>query len=369
MKHIAAITLSLTAWAAPATTNTKSEPQAWRFAHADAQILAGVDFRALAATETGRSLRDRFGATLGPALLDQADRMLMSSVLDPKGRRSDIVILSGTFSLANLRKMATTEGAKVVSFKGVEIAAPPGSTAADPHLAWVAGAGDQTTLLIGNRPAIQAAAERARTNRLESLAQGNRLFDRAQELSPTFPVWVSCDTVPAGFAPKAVDALLDNDEENSAVDGMDLGIRAGATADVNLWIWANSEDAADKILGHLTASVGSKDSFVLSPWLQELKGQIEGSTLALGAPVPPADIARRVAPMLAAFALPLSVQAVAPMPAPAIRAKVEANVPATGLPVVEAAKPAEPPPPPKKLFVRIEGLDDGAKEIPYATRQ
>lgn len=367
MKRIATITLSLTAWAAATTTN-KSEPQSWRFAHADAQILAGVDFRALAATETGRSLRDRFGATLGPALLDQADRMLMSSVLDPKGRRSDIVILSGSFSLANLRKMATSEGAKVVSFKGVEIAAPPGSTAADPHLAWVVSAGDGTTLLIGNRPAIQAAAERAKTNRLESLAQGNRLFERAQELAPSFPIWVSCDTVPAGFAPKAVDALLDEAGENAAVDGMDLGIRAGATADVNLWIWANTEEVADQVLGHFTASVGSKESFVLSPWLKELKGQIEGSTLALGAPVPPADIAQRVAPLLAAFALPVSVQAVAPAPAPAIRAKVEANVPVTGLPA-EAAKPAEPPPPPKKLFVRIEGLDDGAKEIPYATRQ
>lgn len=367
MKLIATITLSMAAWAAATTTN-KSEPQAWRFAHADAQILAGVDFRALAATETGRSLRDRFGATLGPALLDQADRMLMSSVLDPKGRRSDIVILSGTFSLANLRKMATSEGAKVVSFKGVEIAAPPGSTAADPHLAWVVSAGDGTTLLIGNRPAIQAAAERAKTNRLEALAQGNRLFERAQELSPGFPIWVSCDTVPAGFAPKAVDALLDNADENMAIDGMDLGIRAGATADVNLWIWANTEEVADQVLGHFTAAVGSKESFVLTPWLKELKGQIEGSTLALGAPVAPADIAQRVAPLLAAFALPVSVQAAPPSPAPAIRAKVEANVPVTGLPA-EAVRPAEPPPPPKKLFVRIEGLDDGAKEIPYATKQ
>lgn len=367
MKFLATIALSLTAWTA-ATTSTKSEPQSWRFAHSDAQILAGVDFRALATTETGRSLRDRFGATLGRGLLDQADRMLMSSVLDPKGRRSDIVILSGAFSLANLRKMATSEGAKVVSFKGVEIAAPPGSTAADPHLAWVVSAGDGTTLLIGNRPAIQAAAERAKTNRLESLAQGNRLFERAQELSPSFPVWVSCDTVPAGFAPKAVDALLDSDEENSAVDGMDLGIRAGATADVNLWIWANTEEVADQVLGHLTASVGSKDSFVLAPWLKELKGQIEGSTLALGAPVPAADIAQRVAPLLTAFALPVSVQAAAPMPAPAVRAKVEANVPVTGLPA-EAPKSAAPPPPPKKLVVRIAGLDDGDKEIPYATRQ
>ena len=35
-----------------------SEPMAWRFAHPEAQILAGVDFRKLAETGDGRQIRN-----------------------------------------------------------------------------------------------------------------------------------------------------------------------------------------------------------------------------------------------------------------------------------------------------------------------
>lgn len=67
-------------------------------------------------------------------------------------------------------------------------------------------------------------------------------------------------------------------------------------------------------------------------------------------------------------------EAVLAEPALAVRAKVEANVPITGVaktvpvpvpPVVAVARPE----PPKKLFVRIEGLDDGMKDIPYTAKQ
>jgi hypothetical protein len=55
----------------------------------------------------------------------------------------------------------------------------------------------------------------------------------------------------------------------------------------------------------------------------------------------------------------------------AIRPKVESNVPTTGLakpaPSVAAVAPV-PAAPPKKLFVRIEGLDEGVKDIPYAQK-
>lgn len=44
---------------APAGTIVEpSEPMAWRFAHPEAQILAGVDFRKLAETGDGRQIRN-----------------------------------------------------------------------------------------------------------------------------------------------------------------------------------------------------------------------------------------------------------------------------------------------------------------------
>src|SRR5260221_6064843 len=103
------------ATAAPPATLPGSEPAAWRFAHPEAQILAGVDFRRLSETPEGQAIRAQFAATLGSPLVNHAERLLLSSVLDTRGRRSDVVILTGGFELTLLRKMAMAEGARMTS--------------------------------------------------------------------------------------------------------------------------------------------------------------------------------------------------------------------------------------------------------------
>ncbi|MBI2687002.1 MAG: hypothetical protein HYX27_11855 [Acidobacteria bacterium] len=363
MRHKRICLLACSLVSLHAATVGPSEPIAWRFAHPEAQVLAGVDFRRLVETAEGKQIRDQFAAALGAPLLDQAERLLMSSVVDAGGKRSDVIILSGSFSLAQLRKMAMREGAKMMPYKGIEIAAPAGATAADPHLAWMPGPLSGTIVLIGTRPAIQAAAERSKAQ-VESLASVNPLFKRAQEMSPQFPVWVACDTVPRGFGPKSLDALADAE----GIEGLDVGVQLSKTPDVNFWVWTGSEETAAKVLKTLQTAGGSKEQFVLSSWLPQLKGRLDGGTLVLAAPIANGSTAEKIGPLLAAFALPVDWKAAdAPAPALAVRAKVEAGPAAVQPPVIVPA--AAPPPPPKKLFVRIEGLDDGAKDIPYTAKQ
>ena len=358
---------------APAGTIVEpSEPMAWRFAHPEAQILAGVDFCKLAETGDGRQIREQFVAALGAPMLAQAERLLLSSVEESSGKRSDVLILSGSFSLAQLRKLAMSEGARMMPYKGLEIAAPAGAAAGDPHLAWITGPGGGTTVLIGTRPAIQAAAERSKAL-VESLASVNPLFGRARDLGTQYPVWVSCETVPRGFGPKTLDRYAE-DAADGEMDGFDVGIQVGKTAALNLRIWTTSEATADEVLKLLQGAVGSPDRFVLSPWLAQLQGAIEDSTLVLGAPMEAGTVAGRVGPLLAAFALPVNLKPAAPAPDPglAVRVNVEASVPMTGMPSVTqaaSAAPVYPPaPPPKKLFVRIEGMDDGVRAIPYSDK-
>ena len=357
-----------------------SEPMAWRFAHPEAQVLAGVDFRELAKTADGRQLRDQFAAALGAPMLEQAERLLLSSVVEASGNRSDVLILSGSFSLPQLRKMAMGEGARMVPYKGLEIAAPAGAAAGDPHLAWITGPGGGTTVLIGTRPAIQAAAERSKAQ-VESLASVNPLFARARDLGAKYPVWVSCETVPLGFGPKALDRFSEDADGGDIgyMDGFDIGVQVGKTADLKMWIWTTSEATADAVLKQLQGAVGGQEKFILSSWLSQLQGSIEESTLVLGSPMAAGTVAERVGPILAAFALPVDVKAAivvsATDPQLAVRIKVESNVPMTGMAamsqaasaLVPAVMPA-PPPPPKKLFVRIEGMDDGVKDIPYTAK-
>jgi hypothetical protein len=135
-------------------------------------------------------------------------------------------------------------------------------------------------------------------------------------------------------------------------------------------------------LKRLQASSNGKERFVLSAWLSDLKGGLDGNAMVMAAPLVAGKIASRVGPLLAAFALPVDVkpETVKAEPALAVRAKVESNVPVTGVAITEVAKtapspvPVPPvvavarPEPPKKMFVRIEGLDDGMKDIPYTAK-
>lgn len=329
---------AIPAVAAPASLPTV-EPPAWRLAHPDAQILAGVDFQSLSTTSTGAALAKRFAAALGADLVDRAQSLLLSSSIDTRGRRSDLLLLSGNFELSRLRKLATTEGAKVTSYKGVEIAAPPGANMGDPHLAWI----DGSTVLIGNRPVIIAAADRAKAQ-LSGMAAINPLFSRAGDLAATFPVWVACDTLPEGLAPAALDALLDDAD---GIQGIDLAFGIAGNVDLNFWIWTGSELAAESALkGIQSAAADPRAKFLLRPFLAGGSAELEGSTLVLGASLPAGQAVSRIAPLLAAFAFPIAAAEPAPA-APAVPAK------------------SEPPPPPKKLFVRIEGLDTGAISIPF----
>ena len=52
-------------------------------------------------------------------MLAQAERLLLSSVEESRGKRSDVLILSGSFSLAQLRKLAMSESARMMPYKGL----------------------------------------------------------------------------------------------------------------------------------------------------------------------------------------------------------------------------------------------------------
>jgi hypothetical protein len=147
-----------------------------------------------------------------------------------------------------------------------------------------------------------------------------------------------------------------------------------------MWVWTSNEATSGEALKRLQASSNGKERFVLSTWLSDLKGGLDGNAMVMAAPLVMGKMASRVGPLLAAFALPVDVkpEAVVAEPALAVRAKVESNVPVSGVAMTGGAKtvpvPVPPvvavarPEPPKKMFVRIEGLDDGMKDIPYTAK-
>jgi hypothetical protein len=356
--------------AASAPVTGGAEPLAWRFAHPEAQVLAGVNLAQLAASPAGLHLRSQFAAALGPSLIEQAEMLLLSSVDIAGGKRADVLILSGNLTLANLRRMAMKEGARISSYKTLEIAAPAGARAEDPHLAWQSAAAS-TVVLIGTRPAVQAAYDRSRAH-LDSLESVNPIFKRARTLRSQFPVWVACEGIPLGAGPKAVSLLSEDESENPGwVEGLDIAFRFDQSPAANFTISTTNEATAEVVLQKLRDSAAAAEPFLLKPWLSNLKGELDGGTLTLASPLDDPAASARVAPLLAAFGLPVDAAPPPATPAVAVevRAKVSANVPAHNMPSLRPDAVTSPPAPPKKLFVRISGLDEGTRTIPYGSNR
>jgi hypothetical protein len=360
----ASLLASETAWSTPAIGG--AEPPEWRFAHAEAQVLAGVNIAKLAESPAGARLRSQFAAALGASLVDQAEHLLLSSVDIAGGKRADVLILSGNFTLADLRKMAMKEGARVSSYKALEIAAPANARAEDPHLAWQSGNGRGPIVLIGTRPAVQAAADRSRAN-IASLSSVNPVFTRARALNSQFPIWVACEGMPFGAGPKVLELVPEADpSENGWIEGLDIAVRLDESPMANFVITASSEATAEFVLNKLRDSATGAESFLLKPWLSGLKGELSHETLTLAAPLEDETVLTKITPLLTAFGLPVDASAPTAPVEVHVRAKVNANVPAENMPQLSVATEPANPVPPKKLFVRISGLDGGTKSIPYS---
>ena len=73
----------------------RPEPSAWRFAHPNAQILAGADLFRLGQNPLGEKLRQQFLAAMGPELSRHVQRLLVSTAFAADGSADTVLILSG----------------------------------------------------------------------------------------------------------------------------------------------------------------------------------------------------------------------------------------------------------------------------------
>lgn len=330
--------LALPLAAAPGL-ETRPEPAAWRFAHPDAQILAGADLFRLGQTPLGEKLRQRFLAAMGPELSRHVQRLLVSTAFAPDGSADSILILSGPLNAARIKQMAAQGHAPIKNYKGIEVILPPSGSTEETHFAIV----DSQTALLGTRTGVAGAIDRSlRTPRPHS--ESNPLFARAQDLGQEAEVWVLTDELPSGFGPEAWDAKA----------GIELVLTVKQDAGLAIGVALPEPSQVDAALQILENDRFAKPParYILAGWLPRLAshGQAGGLVLAgqLTEPVTLEEF-----PSLAAT-LGLPIKPASPQP------KLEV----TKLQPSKAAS-VEPPP----LRVRIEGLEDGPLEIPYQTKK
>lgn len=349
MKTLLLILATVSLSAAEATLESRPEPSAWRFAHPDAQILAGADLFRLGQSPLGEKLRQQFLAAMGPELSRHVQRLLVSTAFLPTGSADSILILSGPLDPARIKQMAARGRATIKNYKGVEVILPPGGSPEDTHFAIV----DSQTALLGNRAGVTSSIDRGAKRSERPLAQQSPLFSRALDLTTQAEVWVLSEELPSGLAPAAWER-----QPGGPATGIELVLKV-QSPEVGLALGFAIEDptATDSFVKILEAErFGSQPRpYVLGSWLAKMALDRREGGLVLSQSLSEPAVLEEFPLMAAALGLPVKPA----KPQPKLEVPVLAQKP------VETTQTAPPP----QLAVRIEGLEGGPVEIPYQSKK
>jgi hypothetical protein len=361
-----------------------SEPSYWRYAHSDAKVLAGVEWKRMAKTPAGVALREMASSVDLPGLpagelLDQIDRLLISS---PGGANAKLnkqapllIIATGRFDLPKFRQLALKERATIRQYKYAEFIYPPAYNAADTIVALI----DSQTILIGEKPVVAAAIDKARSV-AGPLSAFNRLFARASVSAGQHDVWMIASVSPAEFytaqgqqSPVLGD-IVGVDMNMDFHDGLGLGVRLAS----------NSEESAQGIAGVMKMMLslaanqtGTQADADMQEMLGNLDIRTEASDVRVSMKINQAQLEKSIRQAVAVATRPKPPidlggfkQTPTRNPEPAQSASIRQVVPVevSGLlsrPDYQPQAPPPPAPPAKKMVIRIEGLDGGIREIPY----
>ena len=329
----------------------RPEPSAWRFAHADAQILAGADLFRLGQNSLGEKLRQQFLAAMGPELTRHVQRLLVSTAFGVDGSADSVLVLSGPLDAGRIKQMADRGHALIKAYKGIEVILPPSGSPGEVHFAIV----DAQTALLGTRSAVTAAIDRSKAP-AGALGRRSSLFGRALELATEAEVWVLTDDLPAGFAPTAWDGV-----SGTQSAGLELVLKVGANAGLAVGFHIEEAPVLDEAIRAIeTERFGTRSGvYALSPWLPRLATVRQSNGLVLSGQLSQIEVLEEFPALAAVLGLPIKPSA----PKPALELTEVATL---------RRKPAEPlpiaPKPPPPLRVRIEGLDTGTLEIPYQSK-
>jgi hypothetical protein len=340
-----------------------SDPALWRFVYPTAKALISVDWAGIRQSPAGAMIREKWlhagglPAVPGVELLNDIDRVLISSPgknsPDDAAETPILVAIRGHFDAARVRRVFTGFGAKPQSYNSFQVYRPQrragqGDDAKD--TAWVLF--DAETILYGDAPSIFAALDRNRFAQASppSPPAAGSLAARAAEMEAGYEFWMIVDATEI-MSSDLIAALFQGGEWASEADGFQAGVnlRAGLAADITVRF--SSDATAKRVTAELTrvVNLAAKDKSTgaeLREIARKLKFGLDGSATKISLRLTQQELQRSVE----AFA-----ESHKAVPAVAENGAGNARSPA-----VAAARPA---------VIRIEGLDEGPREIPFEDPQ
>jgi len=336
------------------TLGAQTPVELWRYTHPETQVLVGVDWGKARTSATGKMLARKLAGTgalkAAPVPLDLSDkieRVLISTsgaVTAADAQPPVVVAVEGRFDRVSLKKTMPA-GTASERFQGVELYVPPKSKAGEMLLAVVS----EQVLLLGDRASLGRV--------LASKGYDGPLKARAAQLAGQCEIWAVAE---GGMNVKQLDE----------VKGIDFGLTLQKGLGLNLRMVTESEEAAKKLgaLGQLVSGMVAQDAKQnpeISAVMKSLSVKTEGATLQMSLDVPLATLERGVTEMASSFRStgPPTLESLLGMRPqgglpPGLRPVARpAGVVVSTAPVTPAV--------PQKRTIRIQGGEDGPKEITY----
>jgi hypothetical protein len=335
----------------PVIASAQTDPALLRFVHPDAKALISIDWKRVRQSHLGTMIREKWidgnpgGPIPGVEFLNDIDRFVISSPgrnpLDVSTEEAPmLVVVAGHFDLAKIRKVLDTHSVKPQMFNNVQVYRPQGKSGKEMAFVLL----DAQTILIGDARSIFASLEHSA---FPLKPDSNSLLARAAQLDTNYDVWALMNT-PGVLASDRLMDMFTGGELGTEAHGFEIGfsLRNGFTVDTTVMF--QSETAAKRMASEL--------SKLLKLTIKDKMGEPAMLDMEKKLKVASEGVLVKIAMHMTQQELDQNAKIFA----------VSHKQPAA--PVAEIRPlmiPAPPAPKPEKKVIRIEGLDEGTREIPY----
>jgi len=370
---------------APALGMAQSDAGLWRYVHPNAKAVISIDWERVKHSAVGAMLRQKFEtakatatATAAPLpipqfpgmeMLDDVDRILISTPGESAAKQAEaanpyaptanapaataaadtplLIVVHGHFDLIKLKQLLAHYGTKPQMFNSTEVYRPQSKDGKDMAIVPL----DPQTILVGDVASVFATLER---NKFATPPPPpGSILARAAEMDANYEAWV-LTAAPDALGNDQLNAVLSGSDWGSDTRGFEAGVSFRSGVLVDVVVRFASEASAQKMvteLGHmiqLTSKARGSEAAVMQDMASKLKLTAEGQAAHFRLHLTAEEVAKSVQTMQASY----QRGAVAAQHTPPVDVNIR--------PVVRPA-----PVPPKPAVIRIEGLDNGTREIPY----
>jgi len=283
-----------------------ADPQLLSLAPPDTQAMAGVNVQQVSLSpigqyllaqnpqQTAAGLEKLMAATGFDPRHDLQELLIAANV--PPGNKTGLILVRGTFDVPRIIEAALAAGAKVESYKGVQVIQQKGmkeQAAAFP---------DSTTAIIGDTPSVEAAIDR----KSAPTAISSALAVAVNMASTTEDAWFVTMVPPSKFQPRPAGAGAQEPSPFAILDTVmqaNGGVKLGANVVVTVnAICKSAQDAATlaetvKSLAGMLGSVGTSGDAgqaAVGEMLKNLSITSSGATATLSLSMPEQQIEQRM---------------------------------------------------------------------------